>query len=1247
MADRNTKIRRGQLGDESVEPIDLEASNGADTGDVPSLGADGQFEWVSLAGGGDMLKSVYDTDDDGIVDKAQTVDDGTTGEAHKSTAEQVRDAVDKKHASGSDDQIASTVPTDETGVSVQDHIDDTGNPHSVTKAQVGLTNVSDDLQLKENISSYPEKVAPVDNDYLLLEDSEETGTPIKKVKKSALGGGLVDSVNGYTGDVDLVASDILTDETGLDIQEALDSLNIKEGFNEGLLSNPTITDASGLNISITSVDVLIRSDVEFPDYLYKFTVPQDTSLGVTDNSVNYIYVDYESGSPIYKATINRDDINNSNHIPVARVYIKDANIEYQVPYEFVGRSASIRIFDRLMRTTGNTGIVRESGLAITESGTRVVNIAEGYVWFGIHRIQLATIVMGETGVISQLWYHSGASWTKADITAYNNTQYDNGTGLSTLTTGRYAVNWIYRNINTEEIDIVLGTGDYTLAQATASMIPPIPTQIANFYVLVGRIIVKKSSDTAYAIENVADVSFRASTVTIHNDLGGLNEGNYVHLTSTEKTNTDDAVTKRHTQGTDTTLGAMSSDINMNSKQLTSLAVPDANGEAIRQTTKITEVNLEDAVDKKHDIQTASTVDTDESGITVQDKLDTIPEADNFTIINTANVIKVADRIEENIMLLAFYRCVDQSKSIYNLIDGFIDEYEDETGIDTVNSLNEAYDSSNDLYSPANETYCKLLLHGDGTDGATTITDETGKTVTNTADQYDSYTKLLWHCDVAHDGSAEAVATTGQTVSFVGTADCVDTQKKWTKSLLLDGDSDYCTVPDSDDWNFGAGDFTIDTWVRFNNLTGYQSLYCQMSADGADFIMFAKWNDNTLKFKVVTTAGGTITEYTSEVISFAIDTWYHIALVRSSSTCYMFVDGVSKSVTEGTAFTTLPDMARVLNIGSNMPAWGHYLNGYIDEFRVSKGIARWTSNFTPPVQPYGRVYISTSQKEFGTASMLFDGSGSYASLADSDDWNFGSGDFTIDCWAKWNDHTTSDGLQIIACQKDSGGGEWFIGSLNATTLVILFKNSDGVQIGNYQCNWTPTDGQWYHLAFERSGATGKIFVNGISQTLREYAAFGTSDVGNLDGDVLIGRYRTYDYYFNGWIDEFRISRGIARWTENFTPPTSAYAYPMKENMTLISNDVTAEAEPTKVRIVVFEEDVDAIIINTDLKLWASIDNGANYDQITMTDEGDWATGKRVLAGIVDVTARTGTAVLYKITTHNNKDCKIHGTACSWN
>jgi hypothetical protein len=294
-------------------------------------------------------------------------------------------------------------------------------------------------------------------------------------------------------------------------------------YNEGLLSDPTITDATGVAISVTSVDCLIRSDSSWgaDEKLYRKTVPENTSLAVTDNSINYIYVTWNSGTPIYAATTDRSVLNNSDAIPVARVQMESGSILYQIIYEYLGKGLAARNFDRVMRIRGRGGIEPESGLGISETATRVVNIEAGYAWFGMSRKTMGAIAQGGVGVVSELWYHSSGVWTHSDVTAYNNTQYDNGTDLVTLTANRYAVNWIFRNLTTNSIDIVLGTGDYTLAQAEASMVPTLPDAIANFYVLCGRIIVQKASDTAYAIENVSTSAFNQAAVTSHPDLSTL------------------------------------------------------------------------------------------------------------------------------------------------------------------------------------------------------------------------------------------------------------------------------------------------------------------------------------------------------------------------------------------------------------------------------------------------------------------------------------------------------------------------------------------------------------------------------------------------------------------------------------------------------------------------------------------------------------------------------------------------------
>ena len=103
----------------------------------------------------------------------------------------------------------------------------------------------------------------------------------------------------------------------------------------------------------------------------------------------------------------------------------------------------------------------------------------------------------------------------------------------------------------------------------------------------------------------------------------------------------------------------------------------------------------------------------------------------------------------------------------------------------------------------------------------------------------------------------------------------------------------------------------------------------------------------------------------------------------------------------------------------------------------------------------------------------------------------------------------------------------------------------------------------------------------------------------------------------------------------------------DNMTLQSNAFTAGATPTDARIVLFEEDVDAVTPNTDLKAWASRDGGTTWTQITLADEGDYATGKQILAGSADISGQpSGTSMKWKVTTLNTKELKLHGVALQW-
>jgi len=195
-----------------------------------------------------------------------------------------------------------------------------------------------------------------------------------------------------------------------------------------------------------------------------------------------------------------------------------------------------------------------------------------------------------------------------------------------------------------------------------------------------------------------------------------------------------------------------------------------------------------------------------------------------------------------------------------------------------------------------------------------------------------------------------------------------------------------------------------------------------------------------------------------------------------------------------------------------------------------------SSLTPKtVTVYGNTVIDRARSKLGVASAYFDGTEDYLSIPDSEDWNFGSGDFTIDGWINLNN--TSGAQDIVAQYTDANNRMQFYntsGTLNMNFLV------GGVYIANYYTtDPVLSAGTWHHIAFIRNGSNAYIFLDGVSQLLSSLATFGTKDMGNYSGDLTIGNINLASY-LNGYLDELRVSKGVARWTANFTPPTSQYS-----------------------------------------------------------------------------------------------------------
>ena len=300
-----------------------------------------------------------------------------------------------------------------------------------------------------------------------------------------------------------------------------------------------------------------------------------------------------------------------------------------------------------------------------------------------------------------------------------------------------------------------------------------------------------------------------------------------------------------------------------------------------------------------------------------------------------------------------------------------------------------------------------------------------------------------------------------------------------------------------------------------------------------------------------------------------------------------------------------------------------------------------SELTPKTVTNTDVTFSTSSK-FGTHAASFNGTSSYLSVPNSSDWNLFANNtdlYTVDFWIKHNDYTTA---QRYLAHYDSNSNNW---NFVIDTGVIYIQCVSGGSVLLSQATGTViADINWHHIALtiEGTGSTKnvKVYVDGVqasSGSVSGNASFsGVLSIGDVNGGNFV----------NGYMDEIRMSKGVIRWTSNFTPPIIPYG-DIANDMTLLANVQVATIVPTDARIILFEEDVDSVTINTDLKAYVSRDNGTTFSQVTLEDEGNYITGARILTGVVDISAQpSGSNIKYKIETLNNKKLNLHGTAVSY-
>ena len=434
-----------------------------------------------------------------------------------------------------------------------------------------------------------------------------------------------------------------------------------------------------------------------------------------------------------------------------------------------------------------------------------------------------------------------------------------------------------------------------------------------------------------------------------------------------------------------------------------------------------------------------------------------------------------------------------------------------------------------------------------------------------ADQYFGAVSLLLDGTDLQDKSLDTKAITVNGNAQVSTA-----QSKWNgSSLYFDGSGDYLLAGYNDGaFDFGPDNWTVEFWIYLPSLpSSYRRIYSYVSGSTTS-CFFEITNSNRMSFGFI--SGGT-TNLVTAPSGMTSGVWTHFAGVRNGSNLSLFSGGVEVATLNVGTNSANTGASHELFIGrwqsSNAT---RDLNGYIQDLRVTKGVARYTANFTPPTQPFtsalktgadqhfynislliqgdgtngstnivdssyntktitvnGDAQISTAQSKFGGSSLYFDGARDYLTVSSSSDFGFGTGDFTIEFWAHL---TLLSGTRMLVDFRSSGSSQ-LAPTIYTAGAQLKFFNSGSNRIDG----GTLSTSVWYHVAVSRQGTNTRMFLDGV-QTGSTYS--DSSDYPSRP--VAVGGY-VYSTGFDsqGYIDDLRITKGVARYTSNFTPPTKAF------------------------------------------------------------------------------------------------------------
>jgi hypothetical protein len=372
------------------------------------------------------------------------------------------------------------------------------------------------------------------------------------------------------------------------------------------------------------------------------------------------------------------------------------------------------------------------------------------------------------------------------------------------------------------------------------------------------------------------------------------------------------------------------------------------------------------------------------------------------------------------------------------------------------------------------------------------------------------------------------------------------------SGYFDGATDYLSAANNTAFVLD-GTFTLEAWVYpSRDYSTFQTIFTKRAGDTP-----AAWQlyiSKTTGYLAYYNGSG----YVSTTV-VPLNTWSHVAAVYDGTNINLYLNGVRVLQSA----TTNTDQSTGVKVGYHFSSEAEAFQGFITDARIVKGSQVYSgTTYTVPTAPLtaisgtslllkatngaifdnsmkndletvGNAQISTSVKKFGTGSMYFDGSGD-GLLGTNSIVGYTAGNFTWECWVNFT--STSGNPCLIATTSGAERDLLYFNSSTGITYVINRGGSDQVTISQGATTGWST-GTWYHVAVVRNSNTYTIYRDGTS------VATGTSAYAksNLNAPITLGysNYSASYLYLNGYIDDARITNGVARYTANFTAPTAPF------------------------------------------------------------------------------------------------------------